>query len=170
MIKHNTMKTLIIDTLCNDNSRKTTKSMKEKYADVDVMETIDMEISPCVGCNHCWAKTPGICAIKDDYEKVLKAMLAHERIVYICGTALDFIDFKMKIVIDRLMPLLNGYIEIYKGVEHHQIRYDYHPKFGLLYDGKADNEYMNYWLREMASNLQGEAIGAAPLEEGRELL
>jgi multimeric flavodoxin WrbA len=165
-MKKEKMKILVNDTLCNERSRKARENIKE----ADVIETAGMKISPCMGCNYCWGKTPGICAIHDDYEKILMAMLAHERIVYICGTALGFIDYKTKNLFDRLMPLLNCYIEIYDGEEHHEVRYDYHPQIALLYDGKADHEYMNYWLREMASNVQGEAIGAAPLEKGGELL
>ena len=36
--------------------------------DVEVINTSGMKIAHCMGCNQCWLKTPGVCAIKDDYE------------------------------------------------------------------------------------------------------
>ena len=39
--------------------------------DVEIIDTSDMKIAHCMGCNQYWLKTPGICAIKDDYEGVL---------------------------------------------------------------------------------------------------
>ena len=36
--------------------------------EVEIIDTSDMKIAHCMGCNQCWLKTPGICAIKDDYE------------------------------------------------------------------------------------------------------
>lgn len=35
-----------------------------------LVDTSEMNISHCVGCNCCWLKTPGICVIKDDYEQI----------------------------------------------------------------------------------------------------
>jgi multimeric flavodoxin WrbA len=40
--------------------------------DVEVVNTSGMKIAHCMGCNQCWLKTPGVCAIKDDYECIIK--------------------------------------------------------------------------------------------------
>ena len=41
-------------------------------AEFELINTTGMHISHCVGCNYCWLKTPGVCAISDDYEPILK--------------------------------------------------------------------------------------------------
>ena len=38
----------------------------------ELIDTTGMHISHCVGCNYCWLKTPGVCAISDDYEPILR--------------------------------------------------------------------------------------------------
>ena len=43
-------------------------------AGFELIDTAGMNISHCIGCNYCWLKTPGICAIKDDYTPILKKM------------------------------------------------------------------------------------------------
>jgi len=43
-------------------------------AGFELIDTTGMNISHCVGCNCCWLKTPGVCAIQDDYEPILRKM------------------------------------------------------------------------------------------------
>lgn len=52
-----------------------------------VWETTTMRLLPCLGCNDCWLKTPGICAIKDDYSELLKDYLAYDTTIFLAGTA-----------------------------------------------------------------------------------
>ena len=44
----------------------------ENAVELELIDTTGMHISHCVGCNYCWLKTPGICAIQDDYGAVDK--------------------------------------------------------------------------------------------------
>lgn len=47
-------------------------TLAEKVNEYRVIHTATMRISPCVGCNSCWLKTPGVCALKDDVNANLK--------------------------------------------------------------------------------------------------
>ena len=53
--------------------------LKQSSADVQVIHAYEKNFRPCVGCNTCWLVTPGICAIKDGYEELLKAYLHYAR-------------------------------------------------------------------------------------------
>ena len=53
------------DLSVTDKLRNLTDS---KGIDAQFIECKELKINPCIGCNHCWLKTPGICSIKDDYE------------------------------------------------------------------------------------------------------
>ena len=46
-----------------------------KDQEAEIIDTSEMKIAHCMGCNQCWLKTPGICAIKDDYENILKKLV-----------------------------------------------------------------------------------------------
>ncbi|MDD3746322.1 MAG: flavodoxin family protein [Anaerostipes sp.] len=134
-----------------------------------VWETTTMRLLPCLGCNDCWLKTPGICAIKDDYSELLKDYLAYDTTIFLAGTALGFIDYRMKNLADRLLPLATMYTQVVNGEMRHVPRYDKHYRFGLLYKGEADDAYVNRWLVRMALNMNGVSLGAFPIEQAEEV-
>jgi multimeric flavodoxin WrbA len=134
-----------------------------------VLETTAMRLLPCLGCNDCWLKTPGICAIKDDYPELLKGYLSYDATIFLAGTSLGFVDYRMKNLADRLLPLATMYTQVVDGEMRHVPRYDKHYKFGLLYKGEADGTYLNRWLSRTALNMDGVSLGAFPIEKAEEV-
>ena len=166
------MRLLIVNTLPKEApaAQAAVQELRENVTELRVINTYEMELQPCVGCNACWLKTPGICSIKDGYDELLRAYLEYDAAVFICGTALNFVDHRMKNVIDRMLPLANMYIHIVDGQCRHLPRYDKRYRFGLLYDGQADRDYLNEWLARVALNLGGDSIGAFPVSQAKEVL
>lgn len=74
------MNLLIINTLpeAEPAAQQAICALAEKVDEYHVIHTAAMRIAPCVGCNSCWLKTPGVCALKDDYEQILKAYLEYD--------------------------------------------------------------------------------------------
>lgn len=166
------MKLLIVNTLPqNDPSVQTAiQELRAAVPACKVMNAREMKISPCVGCNVCWLKTPGVCAIQDDYTEILKSYLEYDATVFLAGTALNFVDHHMKNVIDRLLPLATMYIHIVDGQCRHVPRYKQKYQFGLLYAGAADQVYLNEWLGRVALNFDGSSLGAFPIAQAKEVL
>ena len=166
------MRLLIVNTLPKEApaAQAAVQELRENVTELRVINAYEMELQPCVGCNACWLKTPGICSIKDGYDELLRAYLEYDAAVFICGTALNFVDHRMKNVIDRMLPLANMYIHIVDGQCRHLPRYDKRYRFGLLYDGQADRDYLNEWLARVALNLGGDSIGAFPVSQAKEVL
>ena len=77
------MSLLIINTMSEDDAsaQNCIQQLIKDKQDYKVIHTENMKISPCIGCNVCWLKTPGICAIKDDYEEILKAYLQYDTVL-----------------------------------------------------------------------------------------
>ena len=75
--------------------------------DKEIVNTSYMKIAHCMGCNQCWLKTPGVCAIKDDYESILKKLVKADNLWLVCDTRFGFLDYKGKRMMDRIMPMLN---------------------------------------------------------------
>ena len=109
------MTLLIVNTLPKEQAKTAIEYLSAKASDYEVIHTEDRNIRPCVGCNACWLKTPGVCSIKDGYDDILKGYLKYDATVFLAGTALNFIDHRMKNVIDRILPLATMYIRIVDG-------------------------------------------------------
>ena len=166
------MKLLIVNTLPTDDPAAISAihTLGKAVPDHRVIHTYEMALRPCVGCNACWLKTPGVCAIRDGYEELLKAYLEYDVTVFLAGTALNFVDHRMKNVIDRILPLATMYIRIVDGQCRHVPRYEKKLRLGLLYSGTADGAYLNRWMERVALNLGGESLGSYPIAEAKEVL
>lgn len=145
------------------------QTLKRSAANVQVIHAYEQSFRPCVGCNACWLVTPGVCAIKDGYETLLKAYLQYDAVLFLSGTAMNFVDHRMKNLIDRLLPLVTMYIRIADGQCRHVPRYDKNFRFGMLYEGAADRAYLNRWLERVMLNFTGESLGACPIENAEEV-
>lgn len=165
-------KLLIVNILPEEDpaAQSAIEALREKAEEVQVIHAYEKNFRPCIGCNACWLKTPGICSIQDGYEELLKAYLASDAVVFLSGTALNFVDYRMKNVIDRILPLATMYIHIVDGQCRHVPRYDKKLRFGLLYSGPADGEYLNRWMDRVALNLGAESLGAYPIDHAGEVL
>ncbi|MEA4971445.1 MAG: flavodoxin family protein [Candidatus Pelethousia sp.] len=166
------MTLLIVNTLPtgDEAARAAIEELTAAAQDYKVINTEGLRISPCVGCNACWLVTPGLCAIKDDYEEIVKSYLQYDAVVYLAGTALGFVNHRMKNVIDRILPLATMLTCIVNGQMRHVMRYEMHFKCGLLYAGSADKPYLDRWLGRVALNMGGLSLGAYPIESAKEVL
>lgn len=155
------MKTLVLNTLGNDHTEQIKALIQDK--EVEIIDTSDMKIAHCMGCNQCWLKTPGICAIKDDYEVILKKLVEADDLWIVSDTQFGFLDYKGKRLMDRLMPMLNMTVGFRDGWMRHELRY--HPfNIGLLYKGTADQTLMEDWCKRTAANIGGRSLGAIALK------
>ncbi len=155
------MKTLVLNTLGKEALDQVNALIKDK--EVEVVDTSDMKIAHCMGCNQCWLKTPGICVIKDDYEKIIKKLVETENLWIVSDTRFGFLDYKGKRVIDRIMPMLNMTVCFRDGWMRHKLRY-HALNIGLLYKGAADQAMMEDWCKRTAANIGGQSLGAIALD------
>ena len=138
--------------------------LAEKDSEIEIINTAEMKIAQCMGCNMCWLKTPGVCAIKDDYEIILKKLVKAENLWVVADTKFGFVDYRGKRVLDRIVPMLNMYIEIRDGWERHQLRY--HPlNFGVIYKGNGNKELFEEWSMRVARNMAGKSLGVIALDK-----
>ena len=166
------MSLLIVNLLPEDAPEALTaiETLSAAVPDHRVIHAYEKNLRPCVGCNACWLVTPGVCSLRDGYEELLKAYLEYDATVFLAGTALNFVDHRMKNVIDRILPLATMYIHIVDGQCRHVPRYEKRLRLGLLYSGTADGVYLNRWMERVALNLGGESLGSYPIAEAKEVL
>ena len=157
--------TLVLNTLESGDCSEQIKALfAGKDENIAIVNTADMKIAHCMGCNMCWLKTPGVCAIRDDYEIILKKLVAAENFWIVTDTKFGFVDYRGKRVLDRVVPMLNMYIEFRDGWERHQLRY--HPlNFGVIYKGDGNQELLEEWSMRVARNLAGHSLGVIALDK-----
>ena len=155
---------LVLNTLEKDVSGQINTFIPEQEGEVEIVNTSHMKIAHCIGCNQCWLKTPGVCAIKDDYEAIIRKLVDVQNLWIVSDTRFGFLDYRGKRVLDRIMPMLNMYVEFRNGSLRHQLRY--HPlDVGLIYNGDGDRQLLEEWCERTAVNLGGHSLGVLTLNE-----
>ena len=145
---------LIVNTTSDGRITDTIRQhLAEKRTEAEIIEASNLNISHCIGCNHCWLKTPGECAVKDDYEEILKKIVHADQLWVISDTALGFINHKGKNIFDMVIK-----------------RYKKNANVGLIFNGDADGDFLNRWMERVALNLGSKSLGAFKESEVKEAL
>ena len=157
--------TIVINTLENDLCGEEIDSLLHNSDNrIKIIETNNLDIRHCIGCNVCWLKTPGRCAIKDDYEQIVRQMVDAKDIWLVTDTRFRFLDYRGKRIMDRIMPMLNMNIEFRDGWMRHQLRY-HALNIGVLYRGEGDKELLEEWCERCAMNLGGQSLGVISMDK-----
>lgn len=107
----------------------------EESISIDELHVASMNIAACKGCFACWQKTPGICCIKDDMQKVIGKLIDADLILWSFPLYYFNVPGILKNLIDRQLPMSlpfmsskqNGY-----GSGSHDSRYDMEGKSHVL--------------------------------------
>ena len=139
--------------------------MREEGAEVEVIYPLTMDIKPCLGCLKCWTKTPGACIQKDDMEEVLLKIKEADVMVFATPLYWDGVSGPMKMLMDRMTPLGQPFINIREGRDRHPVREGYgHGKVVVVstcgYFGVENFDAMIMHYRAVAINLGREFAGA----------
>ena len=108
--------------------------------EVSYFQLNTMKINQCTGCWSCWWKTPGLCAIKDDAETILREIINADMVISASPIINGFTSSLLKRLQDRLIVLIHPYIELVNGECHHRKRYENYPAFSLFLEKEADTD------------------------------
>jgi len=91
------------------------EGMRGAGAEVELFYLKKMKIHPCNGDHVCHLITPGICPIKDDMKMLMPKLVRAD--VWVFATPLYFegMTGALKILIDRLIPLIAANFEMHDG-------------------------------------------------------
>ncbi len=153
---------LLVDTTANHIGKAIAEELlhgNKNAVEFELIDTTGMHISHCVGCNYCWLKTPGVCAIQDDYEPILRKMSRADQVWLVSATRFGFVSWQTKNMIDRIMPLVTMYLKFKNGQMRHVMRYDHQPDIGIIYTGAGDQAYLERWCQRTVLNLGSRSLG-----------
>jgi hypothetical protein len=112
------------DPLNNRAAAAVMAGMKARNWQVKAFALAGMDIRACRGCFSCWAKTPGICVIKnDDQELILRAWAEADLIALLTPVTFGGYSPELKKAMDRIIPVLLPFFIKIRGETHHPQRY-----------------------------------------------
>lgn len=119
------------------NTMKLTRAFLEGFAqnqsvDTDVVDIYKLNIHDCRGCFVCWSRTPGKCAITDDMTDILQKILRADIVIWSFPLYYFSLPSRLKIVIDRQLPLTLPFMEGDASVGGHKSRYDISGKQNVV--------------------------------------
>ena len=156
---------LIVDTTAEHLGNNIKSELEDTDIKFKFIDANELNISHCLGCNHCWLKTPGICPIKDDYNKIMTEMIKVDQVFLISDISLGFVTYKCKNIIDRVMPLVTMYLKIKDGQMRHITRYDNIAEIGFIVNGECDMDYLNEWSNRVAINFENNSLGVFDIKD-----
>ena len=162
---------LLIDTMSEGKGKmvKEVLCTSEHDGEIEYVDTLNMNISHCLGCNYCWLKTPGECVIKDDYEELLKKISKADQVWLLSDTKFGFVSYKAKNIVDRVMPIVTMNLHYVGKQMRHVLRYEKKPNWGVIYSDEGDREYLNRWCERVAINFDSKSLGAYSVDQLQEV-
>jgi Multimeric flavodoxin WrbA len=95
-------------------------------------------IEYCAGCDCCQTINPGLCAIDDGHNDVLKRYLNSDTVIIITPVKFGCCSSTMKNFIDRTEPLFLSFQVMQDGKSVMKARYDKYPN--LVFIGVCEND------------------------------
>ncbi|MCL2298699.1 MAG: flavodoxin family protein, partial [Firmicutes bacterium] len=88
-------------------------------------------VKPCVGCFHCWIKTPGECVIPDRGQQFCHLLARADRFTVVSRCYYGGFSPDVKAVVDRHIAYMLPFFHAYEGEMHHIPRYE--QRFALAW-------------------------------------
>lgn len=101
-------------------------------AETEIIYAAELNIKDCLGCFHCWAKTPGCCIMKDDMSSVLEKMKNADITIWATPLYHFGMTARLKKIMERTLPLCKPYIVNRGGHYSHPPRYAHNAKNLLI--------------------------------------
>lgn len=108
-----------------------------KADDILTVITDNGNVKPCCGCFGCWAKTPGLCVIRDGYENTGALMAQCDELIIISECTYGGYSPFVKRVLDRAIGYLSPHFVIRGGEMHHKRRYTNRMSINVFFYGDA---------------------------------
>lgn len=123
----------------------------------EIIDTMQAEVHPCLGCFSCWWKTPGECVQKDGMARILDQILESDLLIWSTPLYCYSVPSNCKALLDRLLPLSSHEIHVdASGGNYHAGRQPISTKVMLIsgsgFPDRTNNfEALEFQFRRMFS-------------------
>jgi hypothetical protein len=88
------------------------QGLQVETSEIITKNVYQLNIKPCQGCVSCWTQTPGKCIQKDDMENILQLITESDILILATPVYIDGMTGRLKILIERMIPLVKGRVEL----------------------------------------------------------
>ncbi|WP_342675946.1 flavodoxin family protein [Methanofollis sp. UBA420] len=132
-------------------------------ADVENVFLAEKKIDHCLGCFQCWLSPTAECVLKDDMEELIGLFSSADVVVFATPLHNDNISSRLKIFIDRLLPLGDPHFVVDAGGETvHPNRGGESPKFVMIancgFPEQSHFQVLRLLTQRMARNYKTEFV------------
>ena len=137
----------------------------EAGAEVEAVHVARHAIHPCTGEFACWLRTPGVCIHGDDMTALRPKVAQADVLAFVTPVYVDGPTGQLKTFCDRLIPLVEPFIEIRGGHCRHPHRGDHRGGNVVLVSTCGFWEMDNFdplvtWAKAVCRNLNAELVGS----------
>lgn len=101
--------------------------LKANGWEVESFKLNELKINHCVGCFHCWVKTPGECRFKDDAPEIARQFVQNDLSIFLTPITFGGYSSQLKKALDRIICVISPFFMILNNEMHHKPRYDKYP-------------------------------------------
>ena len=87
----------------------------------------ELDVAPCRGCFACWEQNPGECLTDDDSRRIAAKLIATDLLILFTPVAFGGYASPLKMLLDRMLPLISPFFTEVDGETHHVPRYEHYP-------------------------------------------
>lgn len=129
----------------------------ETACDVTVVNVIEKNIRPCLGCFGCWVKGDGKCVQQDVQNEILAAFLKADVVVWSFPLYCYSMPSHLKAVLDRTIPLIQLRMKEENGRVMHETSFDLSALRTVVISGCGFPDWEGNFepLRQMCRNSFG---------------
>ncbi len=111
----------------------------------------------CINCFQCWIKTPGTCVLPHDREvEFTDQFWDAEYLVIVSRILWGGYSTRVKLYLDRVLPVLHPYFQKRNGEMHHRLRYGRLPVFlAAAYGARTPGEEATFRALAASNRDQG---------------
>ena len=118
------------------------EGMGESY---DTIDTMRVNVKPCLGCYACWYQTPGVCVQADDMSDILERILESDLVIWSTPLYCYSVPSNCKALYDRLIPLGTQLQKVDEtGGTYHPGRQEIHTQIMMISGCGFPNRENNY--------------------------
>ncbi len=138
------------------------KGCEKAGAETENIFLASKRINHCMGCFHCWTKTPGKCIQRDDMDNLILKFMESEIVVLATPLYTDSVSSILKKFFERLLPVVKPHFERVNGETKHIQRYDKYPGFVFIsncgYPEYSQFQVLEHFSKRLARELNAKLL------------